>query len=199
MTIVYFIRHAEPDFNIHDDMERPLTEEGRKSCSKVTRYLLDKNITRIFSSPYKRAVDTVSDFAHATGLKVEAIYDLRERTVNDGWIENFSAFVHNQWKDFNYKLKGGESLHEVQARCIPALESILKEVTEGNIVIGSHGTAISTIIHYYDNSYGVEHFNRIRNRMPFVARLTFDHTVCRSIQILDILGGEEVKLYEKTI
>jgi 2,3-bisphosphoglycerate-dependent phosphoglycerate mutase len=199
MATIYFIRHAEPDYRIHNDMERPLTEEGKRSCSKVTEYLMDKKITKLFSSPYKRAIDTVQDFAKVSGLTIEAVCDLRERAVEEGWIENFSEFVHNQWKDFDYKLKGGESLREVEARCIPALEAILREKPEENIVIGSHGTAISTIIHYYDQAYGVEHFNLIRSIMPFVAKLKFDHTDCKSIEILNIMGNNEQKIYEKIV
>jgi 2,3-bisphosphoglycerate-dependent phosphoglycerate mutase len=197
MTTIYLIRHAQPDYTIHNDMERPLTEEGKISCNKVTEYLLDKKITKVYSSPYKRAMDTVKDFAIATGHSIEAIYDIRERTVDEGWIDNFSEFVHNQWKDFNYKLEGGECLKEVQLRCIRALEVIITEHPEGNIVIGSHGTAISAIIHYYDQEYGIDHFNRIRNIMPFVARLEFEHTTCKSIEIIDIMGNEEQRIYDK--
>lgn len=199
MTTVYLIRHAQPDYKIHDDMERPLTEEGKKSCSKVTEYLLDKKITKVYSSPYKRAIATVQDFAIIGGYMVESVYDLRERTVDEGWIDNFSEFVHNQWKDFDYKLEGGESLREVQSRCIRALESIITEHPKDNIVIGSHGTAISAIIHYYDHQYGIENFNRIRNIMPFVARLEFENVVCKSINIIDILGDTEQRIYDKMI
>ena len=197
MTTIYFIRHAEPDYTIHDDMERPLTAEGEKSCSKVTKYLKDKKIDQIYSSPYKRAVDTVRDFSKASGLMIKTIYDLRERAVDSGWIENFSEFVHNQWGNFDYKLGGGESLREVEIRSIPTLEALLRQYPGENIVIGSHGTAISTILHYYDNAYGVENFNLIRNIMPFVAKLEFEGVACRSIVVLDILGSTEKKLYEK--
>lgn len=199
MATIYLIRHAEPDYRIHNDMERPLTEEGKRSCSKVTEYLMDKKITQVFSSPYKRAIDTVQDFAKVNGLTIEAVYDLRERAVDEGWIENFTEFVHSQWKDFDYKLKGGESLREVEVRCIPAMEMILRKHPEENMVIGSHGTAISTMIHYYDQEYGVEHFNLIRSIMPFVAKLKFDQTDCKSIEILNIMGNKEQQIYEKIL
>jgi 2,3-bisphosphoglycerate-dependent phosphoglycerate mutase len=197
MTTVYLIRHAEPDFSIHDDRERPLTIKGKESCSRVIEYLEDKNITRIFSSPYRRAVDTVQGFADTCGLMIELIEELRERAVDTVWIENFTQFVHNQWMDFDYKLEGGESLRQVQSRCITALEAILSKNPEGNLVVGSHGTAISTIIHYYDRDYGEEHFNQIRSIMPFIAKMEFDFTRCKSIEIIDIMGSTERKVYQK--
>ena len=30
MTTVYFVRHAQPDLSVHDDLTRPLTERGCK-------------------------------------------------------------------------------------------------------------------------------------------------------------------------
>lgn len=199
MTTIYLIRHAEPDYTIHDDMERPLTVAGMKSCSRVTEYLMNKRITKVYSSPYKRAMDTVRAFAKEQGHMIEEVYDLRERAIDHGWIENFSEFVHNQWKNFDYKLEGGESLREVESRCIKALMAITKKHPQENIVIGSHGTVISTVIHYYDPNYGVANFNQIRNIMPFVAKLEFDDRGCHSIEITDIMGDEEKKLYERFI
>ena len=45
MNKVYFIRHAKPDFSVHDDLTRPLTDEGRKSSEKLINFFKDKNIT----------------------------------------------------------------------------------------------------------------------------------------------------------
>lgn len=67
MATVYLIRHAEPDFNVHDDKERPLTKRGKESCKKVIEYLQDKEIDVIYSSPYLRAVDTIRPFAEEQG------------------------------------------------------------------------------------------------------------------------------------
>jgi 2,3-bisphosphoglycerate-dependent phosphoglycerate mutase len=198
MTTIYLIRHAQPDFTVHNDMERPLTDEGRRSCQWVASYLQKKQIQRIFSSPYRRAVDTVLPFADESHLDIQTVDDLRERAVDSVWIENFSEFVHRQWSDFEYKLGGGESLREVQDRCVRALEAILAENQDKNIAIGCHGTAISVVLHYYDESYGVEHFNLIRDIMPFAAKLTFENIKCRSIEVIDIRRGGERKLYEKS-
>ena len=36
MTIVYFVRHAESNYNNHDDLLRELTEKGLKDSKLVT-------------------------------------------------------------------------------------------------------------------------------------------------------------------
>jgi len=60
MTTLYFIRHAESDTSVTDDRTRPLTVKGHTDCALVADYLSDKIIDAIYSSPYKRAVDTIS-------------------------------------------------------------------------------------------------------------------------------------------
>ena len=58
-TDVYFVRHAQPDFSIKDDAIRPVSEKGMEDTKKVTYTLINKNITAIYSSPFKRAIDTI--------------------------------------------------------------------------------------------------------------------------------------------
>lgn len=69
-TKIYFVRHAEPDFSVKDDLMRPLSEKGMGDTKKITISLMDKNITAVYSSPCKRAVDTVKDFASAIGSEI---------------------------------------------------------------------------------------------------------------------------------
>ncbi len=41
----------------------------------------------IVSSPYRRAVETIEEFAVLKNLSISAIKDFRERRVDSGWIE----------------------------------------------------------------------------------------------------------------
>lgn len=87
MTKVYFVRHAEPNYNNHNDFLRELTSKGMEDRKLVTKFLEDKHIDIVLSSPYKRAVDTVKDFADGYGIKIDIVNDFRERKVDSGWIE----------------------------------------------------------------------------------------------------------------
>ena len=71
MTKVYFIRHAEPNYSNHDDLLRELTPKGMEDRKIVTEYLSNKKIDVVLSSPYKRAVMTLEDFAGKYGFKIE--------------------------------------------------------------------------------------------------------------------------------
>ena len=118
--------------------------KGMEERKLVTEFLKDKQIDVVLSSPYKRSMDTVRDFAEKYGFEIITINDFCERKVDSCWIEDFGLFSKNQWNDFSYKLSDGECLQEVQDRNIAALQAVLRKYAGKNIVIGSHGTALST-------------------------------------------------------
>lgn len=182
ITDVYFVRHAAPNYNNHDDMSRELTEQGLRDRKLVTDFLSDKNISVALSSPYKRAVDTIKEFADVYNLQIQIIDDFRERKIDSEWIEDFNAFCKRQWEDFDFKLSGGESLREVQSRNINALNNALEFHGGKSIVIGSHGTALSTVINYFDSSFGYDEFNEIKNLMPWIVEFIFESGRCLEIR-----------------
>ena len=149
MTKVFFVRHAEPNYENHDDRIRELSPRGMEDRKIVTAFLADKNIDIVVSSPFKRAVDTVKDFADKNGMIVEIVEDFRERKVDSGWIEDFTSFSKKQWSDFSFKLSDGECLKEVQDRNISALNNVLEQYSGKNIVVGSHGTAWPVPLLFY--------------------------------------------------
>lgn len=192
MTNIYFVRHAEPNFSNHDDRSRELTEKGMLDRIAVTEYLKDKEIHAVLSSPYRRAVDTVKHFADAQGMEIELIEDFRERRVDSVWIDDFNAFAQKQWADFEYKLTDGECLREVQARNIEALKDVLRRYQGRNVAVGSHGTAIATILQYFDDTFGYEDFRRIQKIMPMIVRFAFDGEKYLTIGIYDPLKQIEL-------
>ena len=190
MTTVYFIRHAQADNNVRDGRVRPLTEKGMNDRKLVTEYLKDKNIDVVLSSPFKRAIDTIADFAEKSNLPIHIIEDFRERKSDSDWVRgtDYFPFIERQWQDFNYKLSDGEHLHEVQKRNITALNLALKEYSNKNIVIGTHGMALSTIINFYDNSYGFNDFVKMVDLLPWIVKMTFEGAKCISIEKIDLFN-----------
>jgi len=174
MTRVYFIRHAEPNFNNHDNLTRELSAKGMEDRKRVTEFLLDKNIDVAISSPFKRAIDTIKDFTDCIGMEIVIIDSFRERKVDSGWIDDFTAFTRKQWEDFSFKLSDGECLKEVQERNVAALETVLEKYKGKNIIIGSHGTALSTVIQHFRPEFGYEDFARIKMKMPWIVEFDFD-------------------------
>ena len=188
MTTIYFVRHAKPDYQNHNDRLRELTEKGLEDSRSVTAFLSDKKIDLILSSPYRRAIDTIKNFADKNEMPILIVDDFRERKVDTAWIDDFESFCKSQWEDFNFKLPGGESLKEVQSRNIQSLKKILQKYKGKNIVIGTHGTSLSTIIHYFNPAFGYENFQEIRNFMPWILQFDFFAN--------DFISMREYRLYK---
>ncbi len=187
---VYFVRHAEPNYENHDDLTRELTEQGKKDALLVTEFLKDKEIRAVWSSPYHRAIDTVKNFADQAGLEIDTDYDFRERKVGDGWLEDFDSFAEKQWADFTFALEHGESLGTVQKRNLEALQRVLDQVKDEagttNVAIGTHGTALSTIVNYFDPTFGYEDFQRIVDLMPWIVEMELEGDRCVSLREYDL-------------
>lgn len=167
MSKLYFIRHSIRDISYRHDESAPLTEDGVRLALDLVEIFKNKEIVQIYSSPFKRALDTVKPIAEDKGLKIEIVDNFYERTVGD-WIDNFSEFAERQWKDFDYKLENGESLNEVKQRIVPAFEDIINK-SEGDLIICGHGTSFSVLFHEITNGkFGYKQFSEMQMPDVFV-------------------------------
>ena len=127
-----------------------------------------------YCSPYRRSLDTIREAADHFGLPIRTDERLREREAAPGG--NCRELFRKRWSDFDWHEPGGESLRSVQDRNIAALTEILEQNREKTLVLGTHGTALSMILNYYDPGWDCDSFLRIIDWMPFVVALDFDGT-----------------------
>ena len=172
MTKVYFVRHAQPDYGHADDSTRPLTEEGRKDAGIVLETLRNKAIDVFYCSPYKRCLDTIRQAAEYYHMDIRTDARLRER--KEGVNGNTHALFQKRWADHSWHEPGGESIEMVQHRNIEALNEILTAHNGKRIAVGTHGTALSSIINYYQPEFGCADFLRILDWMPYIIELDFE-------------------------
>ena len=176
MTTIYFVRHAQPDHEWKDDRTRPLTDEGKMDAKQVMEFFKGKKIDAFYSSPYKRSVETIKETAELFEMEIKTDERFRERQKGENG--NVHGMFEKRWADLTYHEEGGESIAMVQERNIAALRDILKENRGKTIVIGTHGTALSSILHYYDPSYDCQSFLRIIDWMPFIVEMNFEGEKC---------------------
>jgi len=169
-TTIIFVRHAQSLHPYSDDRTRPLTDAGLRDRSLVLDTLKDRHIDAFLCSPYKRSIDTIQTTADCFGMKIKTDERFRERECGVDALK----YREKRWEDFSFAEEGGESLGSVQKRNMEALTQVLREYAGQTVVIGTHGTALSTMLQYYDKSYGVQDFYRIVNWMPYIVELTFD-------------------------
>lgn len=172
MTKVYFVRHAQPEHDHMDDRTRPLTVEGIADSKIVLETLKDKEIDVFYCSPYKRSVSTIQETAEYYKMAIHTDERLRER--EKGMNGNGLVMFRKRWADLEYHEEGGESIGMVQRRNIEALKEILAANDGKNIVIGTHGTALSAIMNYYIPEFGCDDFLRIIDWMPYIVEMDFE-------------------------
>jgi 2,3-bisphosphoglycerate-dependent phosphoglycerate mutase len=175
-TKVHFIRHAETDYTVRDGRIRPLPETGLRDAAMLPMKLADIPLDALYASPYKRAVDTIAPLAEARNLPVTLVEDFREQVSGDVTVDKYAAhdaFICRCWEDHDYHAPGGESLRMVRERNIAALEEVLREQRGKSVAIGTHGTALCTIVNHSDPTRGLAYFEKFRMVMPYVVRLDF--------------------------
>ena len=172
MTRIYFVRHAQPDKSVIDDRTRPLTQKGLTDSALVIDILKDKGIDIAICSPYKRSLDTIKGFTESQGLKIQTDEHFRERESSvqgQGLRKN-----PERWKSKEWNPEWGESIESVRSRNIEALMEVLDKYKGHNIVLGTHGTALSTILDYLSPVYGYDDFIKMMDWMPNIVEVVFE-------------------------
>jgi len=150
MTIIYFLRHGETPGNIEKTFrgrtEMPLTDNGRRQTEFAARYLKEKGIGYIYTSPLSRAVDTAEAVAKVTGLKPivnENIMGMNygmwqgktHREIDAKHPEDFKKYHEDPHL---VRIPGGETFQEVLDRTMAFLEDIRKRHSGSTVLIVSH-------------------------------------------------------------
>ncbi len=138
----------------------------------VLDFFKDKKIDEFYCSPYRRSIDTIKKTAAFFNKEIRLDERLRER--KKGADGNHYGMYQKRWADHDYHEENGESIAMVQKRNIEALKEILENNSGKNIVIGTHGTALSSMINYYKPEFGCEDFLRIIDWMPYILEMDFD-------------------------
>lgn len=180
VTTLYFVRHAEPVHSHREDATRPLSLEGTTDALMVTEYFRQLQVDAFYSSPYKRSVDTIAGCAEEKKKEIAMIWNLRERESGPGG--NGKDLIRKRWSDFEFHEDQGESLSQVQERNMVEVHRILEKEQGKTVVIGTHGTALSTILHYFDSSFDADAFFRIIDFMPYIVKFQFQGQRLLTIQ-----------------
>jgi 2,3-bisphosphoglycerate-dependent phosphoglycerate mutase len=145
---LYLVRHAHSEYS--PDEMRDLSAAGHADARRVADLLAHTDISRIVSSPYTRARQTVEPLAERLGLPVQIDLDLRERLLCTEALDDFKGHLEKVWRDFDLCLPGGESSAAAQARVRGAIERIVADADGRSVAIASHGNALALFLHTLD-------------------------------------------------
>ncbi|WP_220739965.1 histidine phosphatase family protein [Leuconostoc miyukkimchii] len=160
MTKFYFVRHGQTEWNLerrfqggHGDSN--LLPSSYHDMAKVGDFLNDVTFARVFASPLRRArITAVNILRH---LKYRDRLSLRSNIAEVGlgkWegelvaniATNYANAYHNYRDDLD-KFEGeefeGEGYTRAEARFVRFIKNIAKHYPNENILIVSHGMALS--------------------------------------------------------
>ena len=152
---IYLVRHGLPDFNNENNTpyylgggtDVNLHPSQKEAASKLKEYFRDKNIENYYSSPMKRAYQTLECFL-PENVSYTVIEEAREICYGEWEGKLKSEYLPLYQKSYLTKdaprsafPKGSETQDEAARRFLKAVNK-----TEGNAVLVAHGAVIHLLV-----------------------------------------------------
>jgi len=153
----YFIRHGETDFNKEKRytglFDIPLNKKGIQQVKESLHLLNEQNISVIYSSPLKRALETANIISQYLKIPIIVVNSFKER--NFGILQTKKKLSYK--KRYFYR---GQTLYEHQRNTVKGFNKIN---SKNNILIVAHsGTYKALHKHILHTSI----FKTVNNAFP---------------------------------
>jgi 2,3-bisphosphoglycerate-dependent phosphoglycerate mutase len=172
MSTLYLVRHAHAEWT--PDENRPLSTQGSKDANRVVNTLYAYPISVIYSSPARRAYQTITPLARRMGLTIHMEPDLQERRLGDGVFDDFFTAVEVTWQNPLFAHPGGESSVMAQKRGIAVVQRLLEKHPAQHIVLSTHGNLMALVLQTFDPSVDFMFWKSLT--MPDVYKLNFSQS-----------------------
>lgn len=166
MVKLILVRHALTVDNqksrLSGHIDSSISEEGKEQIDKITNYLKDFDIDKIYTTTSSRTKDTVKKLSELKSIEIIEKESLKEISfgdfegltfdeIKDKYPKEFQDMIE---KGYEYKYPNGESLIDAYNRVCIELDNIISNNDDRTILICSHGGTIRNIITYLiSNSY----------------------------------------------
>lgn len=148
MITFYLIRHAHADWT--PDENRPLSVSGEREAVRVADVLSQYPIDAVYSSPYRRAIQTVEPLAARLDMAVQITPELRERKLGHSISGDFYNAVQSTWRDPTFSYSGGESNAAAQQRGVSLINQLNQYYPGADIVLSTHGNLMALVMQNFD-------------------------------------------------
>ena len=157
MTEIILARHGETEWNVKEIFrgraDIDLNETGLNQAELLAEYLSVFDITAIYSSPLKRAMNTAEVIARHHRLNVISSPGLIDfnygkwQGVTNREIGVKYPVLYAEWNSHpdRVTIPGGENLSSVRERATPVVDEAISS-TEGTAVLVSHRVVIKVLV-----------------------------------------------------
>lgn len=159
MKKLILVRHAVTDDNelarLLGYIDSQVSEQGKSQIEKLTDYLKDEKIDKIYTTTSSRTKETVKLLAQINKIDIQESEALKEINFGDFEGKDFKEIQKNYPDEFNkmisegyeYKYPNGESLIECYERVSKEIKLILEyNGKDSTILVCSHAGTIRNIL-----------------------------------------------------
>ena len=142
---LYLIRHGRTKVDSLDFFGSRLSKNGKEEIFDLISAKILPKPDKIISSPFERAKDTAAAFAQHFGIPFEIRDFLKEWNLQTLNLPDKEYEIEEKkgWKDQAVKVKGEESLMDVEKRAVEGIMTLAKVNQFCDIIyMISHGTLI---------------------------------------------------------
>jgi probable phosphoglycerate mutase len=132
-----------------------LSEEGRQQARALAERLGPVPVDALYASPLERCQETAAAIADARGLVVESLEDVGEVKYGDWTGRTLKELAREPlWKVVQAtpsaaRFPKGESLYQMQARAVQAVERLRAAHPEQTVAVCSHADVIKALACHY--------------------------------------------------
>lgn len=158
LTRLLLVRHGESTWNreqrLQGQRDPGLSPCGRRQAERLARRLASEPIAAAYASDLRRAWETARIALAGRAIPLVLLPALRE--VNLGLWEGLTvAEVQERFPEMwarrradpaGYAVPGGETLAQVQARAVRAVETIARAHPGQTVLIVTHGMVLRTLL-----------------------------------------------------
>ncbi|MGA9754439.1 MAG: histidine phosphatase family protein [Desulfobaccales bacterium] len=185
MTGIILVRHGQTPWNLdkifRGSKDIPLNDQGREEARLAGEFLKGETIHAAYCSPLSRARDKGEAIARHHHLPVADLPGLTDLCYGD-WeglplaeVKVAYADLYRRWEaaPATVRFPNGETLDEVKARALEAVEEVLRRHPGQIVLLAAHRAVNKVLIAAFiglDNSHfwrigqdttAVNHFNRV--------------------------------------
>ena len=146
---IIFARHGQSQANLIQEisnrgLRHPLTRQGRQQALELARLLQDEGITRLYTSPLLRAIETSVILAQRLEVDYEVTGALREfdcgiaegRSDPQAW--ELWRWAVDQWREaqrYDQCIEGGESFDVMRVRFTSFIDGLVEQYGESQATL----------------------------------------------------------------
>jgi len=166
VTTILLARHGETDWNregrFQGHADPPLNATGREQAIELSKALAGRDLTAVYSSPLRRALETAHVVAAAHGLEPVPVDGLREVDVGS-WsgltraeVEGRFPEQYARWLAYGQGWEDGETYDEMGRRAVAALLEIAAAHEREQVLAVTHGGPIRAAFAFADGTTHAE-------------------------------------------